>query len=131
MMQKIRRKVEKETLVHWIDLAFQKALSNSNILADFRTIGIWSLNLKRMQDKMDPLRPFYFTPSCNDIVEEIMRKDLPRDENDVLYYYIEDNAVVGDEIRHFLKLPQKPLQATTVMHEPLLNYFQSQILTSE
>ena len=40
--------VEKETLAHWLDLSLKKALSKSNILAGFKAIGIWPLNLERM-----------------------------------------------------------------------------------
>ena len=42
-------KVKKETLAHWIDMAFNRTLSNSNIMASFRAIGIWPLNLKTME----------------------------------------------------------------------------------
>ena len=41
-------KVKKETLAHWMDLAINRILSNSNIIVDFKGIGIWPLNLDRM-----------------------------------------------------------------------------------
>ena len=123
-----------------MDLALKKALSKSNIVAGFRATWIWPLNLERMEAKVDPSRSFQSTPSCKVIVEEIMEEDLPSDVNNVLHYYVEDEIEESDkgsadpeiaaEISHFLKLPQKPLQATRTVHEPLVDYSRSQILTS-
>ena len=141
MMQNNEGKVDKNTLAHWVDLALKKALSKSNIVAGFRATGIWPLNLERMEAKVGPSRSFQSTPSCKLIVEEIMEEDLPSVEDDVLHYYVEDEVEVSDkgsagpeiaaEISHFLKLPQKPLQATRIVHEPLVDYSRSQILTSD
>ena len=119
MMQNNRGKVEKGTFVHWVDLALHRVVSNFNILTGFRATQIWPLNLERMQGKIGSSRPFYSTPSCKVIVEEIIEKDLQKEEDDVLYYYIEDEGVKDNdkhdgskivaEISHFLKLLQKPL----------------------
>ena len=102
---------------------------------------MWPLNLERMEANVGLSRSFQSIPSCKLIVEEIMEEDLPSDEDDVLHYYIEDEVEVSDKgsvgpeiatkISHFLKLLQKPLQATRIVHEPLVNYFRSQILTSD
>ena len=141
MMDNHGGKVEKETLAHWVDLALIKALSKSNIMAGFRAIGIWPLNLKRLQTKMGPSKPFYPIPSCKIIVSEIMDEDLPSGEDGALHYYVEEegdmsgeslaDSEIAPEISHFLKLPQKPVQAIRIVHEPLVDYFQSQILTSD
>ena len=40
MINNNKGKVEKDTLVHWIYLAFNRAVSNSNISASFRAISI-------------------------------------------------------------------------------------------
>ena len=141
MMQNNEGKVDKNTLAHWMDLALKKALSKSNIVAGFRATWIWPLNLERIEAKVGPSRSFQSTPSCKLIVEEIMEEDLPSVEDDVLHYYVEDEVEVSDkgsagpeiaaEISQFLKLPQKPLQATRIVHEPLVDYSRSQILTSD
>ena len=55
MLENNATNVEKEILAYWIDMALKKALSTSNIKADFRGTGIWSLNLQRMEEKMGPL----------------------------------------------------------------------------
>ena len=126
MMDKHGGKVEKDTLAYWVDLALTKALSKSNIMAGFRATGIWPLNLERMQTKMEPSKPFYPIPSCKVIVSEIMDEDLQRDEDGALHYYVEDEGVMNGEsladpeivtgISQFLKLPQKSVQATRILH---------------
>ena len=141
MMDNHGGKVEKDTLAYWVDLALTKALSKSNIMAGFRATGIWPLNLERMQTKMGPSKPFYPIPSCKVIVSEIMDEDLPRGEDGALHYYIEEEGDMSGEsladpkiapgISQFLKLPQKSIQATRIVHEPLVDYSQSQILTSD
>ena len=141
MMDNHGGKVEKETLAHLVDLALTKALSKSNIMAGFRTTGIWPLNLERMQTKMGPSKPFYPILSCKVIVSEIMDEDLPRGEDGALHYYAEEEGDMSGEsltdlerapeISQFLKLPQKSIQATRIVHEPLVDYSQSQILTSD
>ena len=78
MIENNRRKVMKDTLASWVDLAFSRALSKFNILARFRAIDIWPLNLERMQQKMEPSKAFYFLPSEKLIIEEIIEEDLPR-----------------------------------------------------
>ena len=72
--------------------------------------------------------------------EEIMEENLPREEANVLHYYIEEVGEMSDEgptdpeivaiISHFLKLHQNSIQATRIQHEPLVDYALSQILTS-
>ena len=140
MMETNGGKVEKEIFAQWMDLALTKALSKSNIVADFRATGIWPLNLERMEAKMRPSKPFYSIPSCKVLVEEIMEENLLREEVDVLHYYVEEEGEMSNEgladpeiaaiISHFLKLPQKSVQATRIQHEPLVDYALSQILTS-
>ena len=59
-----------------------------------------------------------------------MKEDLPREEADVLHYYVEEEGEMSDEgptdpkivvvISHFLKLPQKSV----------VDFALSQILTS-
>ena len=110
-------------------------------MVGFRATGIWPLNLERMQTKMGPSKSFYPIPSCKVIVSEIMDEDLPRGEDGALYYYVEKEGdmsgenladlEIAHEISQFLKLPQKSVLATRIVHEPLVDYSQSQILTSD
>ena len=140
MIENNGKKVEKDTLAHWVDLALNRALSKHNILAGFRATGIWPLNLERMQQKMEPSKPYYSIPSEKLIVEEIMEEDLPRGEEDRRCFFVEDEGDLnckidtGPEhvpsINQFLKLPKKAVQAPKVLHEPLIDYSQSQLLTS-
>ena len=140
MMETNGGKVKKEILAQWMDLAFTKALSKSNIVASFRATGIWPLNLERIEAKMGPSKPFYSIPSRKVLVEEIMEENLPREKVDVLYYYVEEEGEMSDEgptnpkiatfNSHFLKLPRKSIQATRIQHEPQVDYALSQILTS-
>ena len=133
-------KVEKDTVAHWVDLAFNRALSNSNILASFRVTSIRLLNLKKMEQKMGPSKPYYCIVSEKLIVEEIMEENLPKGEEDARYYFVKDEedmdyeVDVGPEhipsIDQFLKLPQKKVEASKVLHKPLVDYFLSQMLTS-
>ena len=139
MMDNHRGKVEKDTLGYWVDLALIKAFSKSNIMAWFGATRIWPLNLERMQTKMEPSKPFYPIPSCKVIILEIMDEDLPRGEDGALYCYVEEegdmsgeslaNPEIAPGISQFLKLFQKSVQATRIVHEPLVDYSQSQILT--
>ena len=83
-------KVEKETLAHWVDLSLKRALSNSNVMAGFRSTGIWPLSLEKMQQKLTSSKTHYSIPSETLIRYEIMKEDLPRGEGNTRHFYIED-----------------------------------------
>ena len=68
MLQNNGGRVEKEILAQWIDMALEKAPPKSNIKARFRSIGIWPLNLDKMEAKMDSSKPYYSIPSHQIIV---------------------------------------------------------------
>ena len=140
MQQSNGRKVKKKTLAYWVDLALGRALSKSNTVAGFRATGIWSLNLDKMETKVKPSKPVHSMPLEKLIVHEIMEDDLSMKEEDAKHFYIEDEDEVEHQgevgpthppsIGHFLKLPQKYVQAPRIVHEPLVDYSQSQNLTS-
>lgn len=48
----------KITLVGWVDLALKKSLTKQNIKSKFRTIGIWPLNPKAMNNKIRPSKVY-------------------------------------------------------------------------
>ena len=139
MIQNNGRKMQKDTLAHCINLALKKALSSSNIMVGFRAIGIWPLNLDRMEAKMGPSKPYYFIPSKKLIVEEIMEGDISCGVENGKHYYVQDDGDVELEegaspestpsISQFLKLLQREFQGTRVLYEPLVDYSQSQLLT--
>ena len=139
MVQNSGGKVEKDILAQWVDLSLKKALSPNNIRRGFRATGIWPLNLDKMEAKVGPSKPYNSLPSENVIVEDIMEEDIPSEETNGKHYYVEDDDDVEHEegigaknappITDFLKLPQKQGQGTRILHEPLVDYSHSQVLT--
>ena len=141
MQQNNGSKVEKERLAYWVDLALNRALSNSNIVASFRATRIWPLNLERMGAKVGPSKLVHHSlPLERLIIHEIMEDDLSKGDEEAKHYYVEDEDEVeyqegvgptnSSSIGQFLKLLQKHVQAPRVVHEPLVDYSQSHILTS-
>ena len=90
-------KVEKETLAHWMDLVFNRALSNSNIVTGFKAIRIWPLNLDRMQQKMGLSKIIYSIPFEKTIEHEIMEDDLSRGES------MQDISILKRRVRRGFK----------------------------
>ena len=115
-----------------MNLALNRTFFKFNILTGFKAIGIWPLNLERMQKKMRPSKPYYPISSVKVIVEEIMEEELPRAEEDGKHYFVEDEGNVhykegADPEKilsssEFLKLPQREVQAPKIQHEPLVDY---------
>ena len=140
MVQNSGRKVEKEILAQWVDLSLKKALSANNIRNGFRATGICPLNLDKIEAKVGPSKLYNSQPSKKVIVEDIMEEDIPNVETNAKHYYVEDDddvehgEGVGAEntppITDFLKLPQKQGQGTKILHEPLVDYSHSQVLTT-
>ena len=124
-----------------MDLALKKALSNSNFIVGFKGTGIWPLNLERMEKNMGPSKTIPSLPSEKLLEDEILEDDLSKGGENGKHFYIEDEGeevVEGGvepenttEISQFLRLPQRMVQVPKVGHEPLVNYSQSQILTSQ
>ena len=141
MVQNSGGKVEKDILAQWVDLSLKKALSPNNIRNGFRATGIWPLSLDKMEAKVGPSKPYNSLPSEKVIVEDIMEEDIPSGETNGKHYYVEDDDDVEHEegaaakntppIANFLKLPQKQGQGTRILHEPLVDYFHSQVLTAD
>ena len=99
-----------------MDLALQRVLSNSNILASFRAIGNSPLTLNRMKAQIGPLKTLYSILSKKLIIYyKIMKNDLSLGDEGVKHYYVEDKVeqekdidpTNTPQIGHFLKLPQK------------------------
>ena len=82
----------------------------------------------------------YSIPLEKLIEYEIMEDNLPRGEENARHFYFEEENEEGlqegatfgisIEIGKFFQLPHRMLQAPRTNHEPLINYSQSQILTS-
>ena len=136
-------KVRKEDLANWVFLALRKALTTSNIKAGFRGSEIWPLNFQAMQSKMGPSKGFVpITPAD---VAEMLEEGLPSPPSNPIHFYV-DNEDVDDlqeeelgsqdppptqhNISTFLRLPQQDVPTHRYTLEPLVDYSQSQILTS-
>ena len=89
---------------------------------------------------MGPSNPYNSLPSEKVIVEDIIEEDIPSRETNAKHYYVENDDDVEYEegagaenappITDFLKLPQKQGQGTRILHEPLVDYSHSQVLTA-
>ena len=89
---------------------------------------------------MGPSKSYYSIPLEKILIEEIIEEDLSRGLKDRKHYYIADEEDLGLEegvdpestpsICQYLKLTQRQVQAPRVLHEPLVDYSLSQVLTS-
>ena len=139
-----------------MSLALQKSLTPSNIKNGFKACGIWPLNYEAMNGKMGPFQVFPSEVALEVQVEEILEQEglLSSAEEGATHYYahveaptLEDQlyhvdvngasfpqeaSVVEDSSNfiHFLRLPQEPPRRRNVIYEPLVDYSQSHILTS-
>ena len=149
-------KVKKEILAQWMSLAIQQSLTPSNIKSGFKACGIWPLNSKAMSGKMAPSQVFPSEVPLEVQVEEILeRGGLPSTAEDGRTHYYANTEVATFEEQpyhvdldggsspqeaaavedsrnytHFLRLPQEPPRRSNGNHEPLVDYSQSHILTS-
>ena len=139
-----------------MSLALQKTLTTSNIKNGFKPCGIWPLNYDAMHGKMGLAKIFTAEVPLEVQVEEILEQGgLPtRVEEGTTHYYVDVEAsssqeqsylvdVDGEEdlqkplapedptnINQFLRLPQEPPSRSNARHEPLVDYSQSHVLTS-
>ena len=141
-------KVRKENLAIWISLALKKALTKSNIKARFRGSSMWPLNLEAMQGKMGPSKTFLSRSAAKVAQEEkdmaqIIEEGLPSPLSNPTHFYVEneDESDLVEELSQeeppsyhnistFFRLPQEIDTRNRVICEPLVDYTQSQILTS-
>ena len=153
-MQGKDNKVNKEHLAQWASLTLKKALTALNIRAGFKGCGIWLLNYAAMKAKMGPSKAFRnstYTEFQEDIlIQEIWEEGLPNVEEGVVHYFVDHesdedellsttasgNSPLEEEeaensalFSTFLRLLQAPTTRKTIV-EPLVDYSQSQILTS-
>ena len=142
-------KVRKEDLVHWLSLAYKKALINNNIKAGFKGTRIWPLNFQAMQSKMGPSESFLHRSSIEvaqeeQVVAEILGEGiLPppsnpthfyvdnEDEDDMIEELFQEEQPTHHNISTFLRLPQEKVARERPICEPLIDYSQSQIVTSD
>ena len=134
-----------------------KALPKSNIQNGFKACGIWPLNYDAMSGKMKPATIFTAKVPMEVQIEELIEeRGLPtRAEVGTTYYYVdvevsssqEQPCVVnvdGEEpqentsapansrnFNDFLRLLQEPLRRMNAREEPIVDYSQSHILTSD
>ena len=153
-MQGKGNKVNKEHLAQWASLALKKALTPPNIRAGFKGCGIWPLNFEAMKAKMGPSKAFRDS-TCAEfqediLIQEIWEESLPNVVEGVVHYFVDhesdedelllttaaENSPLEEEeaensalFSTFLRLPQAPTTRKTIV-EPLVDYSQSQILTS-
>ena len=136
-------------LATWISLALKKTLTRNNIKAGFRGIGIWPLNFEAMKSKMGPSERFLPRNAAEVAQEEqkvtqIMEEGLPpppsnpthfhvhnKDENDLVEKVSQEKPPSHHNLSTFLRLPQEVDTRNRITCEPLVDYTQSQILTSD
>jgi hypothetical protein len=58
----VKNKLDKCTLVSWVDKSFNQSLSKKKFKNGFKDIGIWPLNLKVMEHKTKPFEIYITTP---------------------------------------------------------------------
>ena len=145
-------RVTKEILANWVSLALKKALTTKNIQGGFRGAGIWPLNLEAMKLKMGPSEGFKRSTATEVHCEEeqmndIMEEGLPPAPThathvDSLETHAEIDVGLRDDdieerlespttITTFLRMPQVVVSRLSTRIEPLVDYSQSQILTSD
>ena len=88
---------------------------------------------------MGPSKRYYSILSDQVIIQEIMEEDLLRKEEGAKHYFVEEEEELGlgedvdpeniPPISQFLKLPKRVVNGTKVLHEPLVDYSRSQLLT--
>ena len=144
------QKCRKEDLAQWASLALKKALTPENISARFRATRIWPLNPAAMTLRTEPSETFVNQEEDLKQREEILAGDLSSSEEGVVHYYgsemeVDDDVqeedleysqspvpVENDHISKFLKLPTTSKKTRNLGRaEPLVDYSQSQLLTSE
>ena len=54
MSRNLNQSVQKVTLAEWVSLSLKQALSETNIISGFKSIGIWPLNSSAVDDKLCP-----------------------------------------------------------------------------
>ena len=87
--------VKKEYLAIWIFIALKKALTNNNIKTRFIGIGIWPVNFKAMQSKIEPNETFLPRNVTNvvqkeDLGVEIMEEGLLLSSYNFTHFYIDN-----------------------------------------
>ena len=153
-MKHHRVRVTKETLANWVTLALKKSLIAKNIQGDFRGAGIWPLNLEAMKLKMSPNQGFQ-RPTAAEVhceeeqMNDIMEEGLPPTPTHAIHFYVDsleahaeiDVPLEDDDIEErlesptnittFLRMPEVVVSRPNTKAEPLVDYSQSQILTSD
>ena len=137
-----------------MSLALKKALTPSNIQSRFRGVGIWPLNLDAMKLKMDLIEVFKKQTraefiSKEDQINEITEDGLPLPPTQPTHYYVDslegdaeiDVDVEEEDIQEdleaptnigtFLKMSQEMISKVNTRAESIIDYSQSQILTSD
>ena len=150
-MEQSNGRCRKEDLAQWISLSLKKALTPTNIKAGFRSYGIWPLNPHAMIDKMGPSKPFLpMDIEVEEIEMEIMEEGgIPSQEVRAIHYFVkneeyesefqEENTVgtlpstiaTSPNFRDLLQIPQCTTRKMKVSAEPIVDYSQSQVLTSD
>ena len=138
----------KEDLASWLRVVLKKTLIKSNIIVGFKGTRIWPLDFEVVKEKMDSSDGFLPQTLVDVVVEEeviaeIMEEGIPPPPSHVTHLFVDneedghDIALSQEEppvhgnISTFLKLPQGILVTRRATYEPLVNYSQFQIITSD
>ena len=137
-----------------MSLALKKSLTAKNIQGGFRGARIWPLNLEAMKLKMGPSQGFQI-PTATEVhceeeqMNDIMEEGLPPIPTHATHFYVDsleahveiDVPLENDDIEErlesptnittFLRMPQVVLSRPNTRVEPLVDYSQSQIITSD
>ena len=141
-----------EDLIQWASLVVLKVLTKENIQNGFRASRIWPRNRATMSQNTRLCEPFVFHRQDNQVRKKIFEEGISKIYKDLILYYdkghdLEDNQLHEEEleqgesptsahlredsINKFLKLlrvSRKAIREGRI--EPLVDYFQSQLLTS-
>ena len=147
-------RVTKETLANWVSLALKNSLTAKNIQEGFRGAGIWPLNLEAMKLKMSPSQRFK-RPTIAKVQSEeeeingITEEGLPLPPIHAIHFHVDsleadaeiDVGLEDDDIEErlespttittFLRMPQEVVPRPNTKAKSLVDYSQSQIITSD
>jgi hypothetical protein len=72
--------LDKITLIGWVDQALDKSITEQNIKFGFKVIGIYPLNLRAMDNKIEPSNIYTMVANEHEGEEEESNEQLEGDE---------------------------------------------------
>jgi len=78
--------LDKITLIGWVDQALDKSITEQNIKFGFRVIGIYPLNLRAMDNNIEPSNIYTMVANEHEGEEEESNEQLEGDEPRIKYF---------------------------------------------